>query len=163
MAAKLQNLDSNISSAGLLQAGKQHKKNKAERPDGSRFSHLLKKEQTTATVRNCNPQEILRDYLERISETGERLQKAPTPSVLKEYRRLIQGFLEQSTRELYQIDEDLGRLNFSTGQRKKYSLIRVIDQKLEELVKVVLREQDANLGILQRIEEIKGLLIDLLS
>ncbi|WGK68355.1 YaaR family protein [Candidatus Haliotispira prima] len=163
MAARLHSLDQNLSSAGLLQTQDRRRKGKTEKVSSSQFSRLLKKEELAAGSGIETRQEILQDYVEKISEAGRELQKAPTRMALKEYRRLVQGFLEQSLQNLYQIDEDLGRLNLSTGQRKKYSLIRVIDQELEELVKAVLSEQHANLDILQRIEQINGLLINLLS
>lgn len=146
--------------AGLLPLREQKKK--AENTINSRFSRLLSKKELNAQ-QNREVTEVLQDYLEKISEVGRRLQKAPTRNTLREYRRLIQGFLKQSMEGLYQIDEKLGRLNLSTGQRKKYSLICLVDQKLEELVQAVLREQRVNLGILERIEEINGLLINLLS
>ena len=164
MATKLHNLDQNLPSAGLLQAYDQRKKEKARKVNSNQFLQLLRQQGAASSLNGVDrQQEILKDYLERISQISWELQKAPTRSVLREYRRLIQGFLEQSVKGLYQIEEDLGRLNYSTGQRKKYSLIRVIDEKLEELIKAVLSEQHANLGILQRIEEINGLLINLLS
>ena len=160
MATKLHSLETNLPTAGLLPLREQKKK--AENTINSRFSRLLSKKELNAQ-QNREVTEVLQDYLEKISEVGRRLQKAPTRNTLREYRRLIQGFLKQSMEGLYQIDEKLGRLNLSTGQRKKYSLICLVDQKLEELVQAVLREQRVNLGILERIEEINGLLINLLS
>lgn len=164
MATKLHSLEPNISAANLLPLREQQKKSGGEKISASRFSRLLQRKQIDAPQSGeATQQEILQDYLEKISEVGWRLQKAPTRSTLKEYRRLIQGFLKQSLEGLYQIDEELGRLNLGTGQRKKYSLIGLVDQKLEELVQAVLREQRVNLAILERIEEINGLLINLLS
>ncbi|MEM9424286.1 MAG: YaaR family protein [Spirochaetota bacterium] len=161
MAAKLHNLDQNWPSTGLLRVREQRKKKRAESVRSAQFSQLLLEEE--AVLGAENRQEILKDYLERITQAGWNLQKAPTRSALREYRRLIQGFLEQTLKGLYQIKEDLGRLNYSSGQRKKYALIQVVDEKLAELVQTVLSEQQANLTILQRIEEINGLLINLLS
>ena len=164
MATKLHSLKQNLSVAGLLPLREQQKKTGKEKVAVSRFSRLLHGKQfDNQQVREAARQEILQDYLEKISEVGWRLQKAPTRNTLKEYRRLIQGFLKQSMEDLYQINEELGRLNLSTGQRKKYSLICLVDEKLEELVQATLREQRMNLEILERIEEINGLLINLLS
>jgi uncharacterized protein YaaR (DUF327 family) len=47
-------------------------------------------------------------------------------------------------------------------RRKKYMLIKVIDDKLETLSKEFLRGQSASLSILGRVEEINGLLVDLM-
>jgi len=46
-------------------------------------------------------------------------------------------------------------------QQKKYVIIRVIDEKLEDLAAHVLKSQGEQLDILDRIDEINGLLIDL--
>ena len=164
MAAKLQNLDQNLSAAGLL-AVRDQRGRKTERPAAGRakFLRLLQKQEgATAGVGATERGEQLRDCLEQVTRAGRRLQQAPSYSALREYRSSVQGFLQQSLAALYQTEEVLGRLNYSTGQRKKYCLIQVIDEKLEQLVRAVLNEQRANLEILRRIEEINGLLVDLL-
>ncbi len=159
MAAKLHKFDPNLSSGWLLHA-RDKRKEKTRNVSTSPFIELLDQE---SIVDFDEQQNLLKDYLEKIKQTGWKLQKTPTYSVLREYKRLIQGFLQQSLKGLYQLEEEVGRLNYSTGQRKKYSLIKVIDEKLGELIQAVLTEQNANLLLLQRIEEINGLLINLLS
>jgi hypothetical protein len=46
---------------------------------------------------------------------------------------------------------------------KKYTSIQVIDKKLEDLAAMLLRNQGQHIDMLSSLEEIKGLLIDLLQ
>jgi len=48
-------------------------------------------------------------------------------------------------------------------KRKRFTQIRVIDQKLERLVAELLADQHRQLDILGRVNEINGLLVDLLT
>ena len=47
--------------------------------------------------------------------------------------------------------------------RKKYTLVQVADRKLEELAVAILSGQAAQLDILARVEEINGLLVNMLQ
>jgi uncharacterized protein YaaR (DUF327 family) len=47
-------------------------------------------------------------------------------------------------------------------KRKKFTQVEIIDQKLEQLAAGILSNQKDQLGLLGKIEEINGLLVDLL-
>jgi uncharacterized protein YaaR (DUF327 family) len=48
-------------------------------------------------------------------------------------------------------------------KRKRFTQIRVIDQRLEQLVTAVLQNQGKQLNILERVNEIRGLLVNLIT
>ena len=48
-------------------------------------------------------------------------------------------------------------------KKKRFTLVKVIDEKLESLVAEILRGQSEQLKILERIEEINGLIVDIIS
>ena len=48
-------------------------------------------------------------------------------------------------------------------RRKKFTLVKVIDKKLESLAAEVLKNQRDQIGILSAIEEINGLLVNLIT
>jgi len=48
-------------------------------------------------------------------------------------------------------------------KRKRFTSIRVIDQRLERLVADILQDQAEQLEILNRIDEINGLLVNLVA
>ena len=165
MATELHHLRHNIpSDVRFLQTLEQKKQKNSKRIEPNSFFQLLKEASSTKiSETKDNQQAILEENLKRIVLVGERLQKAPSHATLFEYRNLIQAFLEKNLNGLYQVEESLGRINYGTGQKKKYIMLRLIDQKLEELIRLVLENQKANLGILKRVEKINGLLVDLIS
>ncbi|MCK5198436.1 MAG: DUF327 family protein, partial [Spirochaetales bacterium] len=48
-------------------------------------------------------------------------------------------------------------------KQKRYTIIRVVDEKLERLAAGVLQNQSDKLYILEKIEEINGLIVNLLK
>ena len=48
-------------------------------------------------------------------------------------------------------------------KRKRFTLVQIIDTKLERLAAGVLTEQKEQLEILRKVDEINGLLVDLLQ
>lgn len=164
--ARLGVIEQSLQAKSVLQP-QERKKAKSEKAGATgKFRALLETEQVQqAALQSEAPQQYdeLQDFLQEIVEVGQRLQKAPTNQTLRHYRVLVQSFLKKVVNSLYELDESLGRLNIGTGQRKKYAIIRMVDGKLNELLNLVLGEQHQNLQVLARIEQINGLLVDLLS
>jgi uncharacterized protein YaaR (DUF327 family) len=48
-------------------------------------------------------------------------------------------------------------------RRKRFTQVKIIDEKLESLVQAVLRNQGKQLDVLEKINEIRGMLIDLIT
>ncbi len=101
------------------------------------------------------------ELLDAVHEEGERLKEAPTMDNIQRYKGAVRGFLKLVVGKMLAVDEQTS----GTGvlRRKRFTQIRVIDQKLERLVAEVLRSQSRQLDILTRIDEIHGLLVDLLT
>lgn len=131
------------------------------------FFQLLKAKDLEAdrvdSVERGRDREILEASLQEIRQRGAHLRANFTKPALYEYRALIQRFLRQVINSMHQLEEVMGRLNVRTGHRKKYSLIRLIDEKLDNLLQLVLHEERDHLELLGKIESINGLLVDLLS
>jgi len=103
----------------------------------------------------------LEDALDRVHQLGERLKYDPTLTGVREYKEAVRNFLRLIVKGCYRIDEKTsskGILN-----RKKYTQIRVIDEKLERLAAEVMQGQREQLEILKRVDEIYGALVDLLQ
>jgi uncharacterized protein YaaR (DUF327 family) len=48
-------------------------------------------------------------------------------------------------------------------KREKITLVQVIDKKLEEMAAAIMRGQENQFSILAKIDEIRGLLVDLMG
>ena len=114
-------------------------------------------------IMNSYSKEITQDHLSRlledIDQQGQKLSETPTFRELQKYKELVKKFMGEASKNgvaLYQSESwDL------YGGNKTLKTVRVIDQKMIELTDQVLNQQKDGLSILERIGEMKGLLINL--
>jgi uncharacterized protein YaaR (DUF327 family) len=101
----------------------------------------------------------LQQLLQDIDHQGRQLFENPTFTELRKYKDLVKQFMGEVTKNgigLYQSE------SWDTyGGNKTLKTVQVLDRKLMELTNQVLHQQNAGLSILDRIGEIKGLLINL--
>jgi len=77
------------------------------------------------------------------------------------YRQAVSAFLAYIVNNMLTVEEQTSGGNIL--RRKRFTQLKVIDNKLESLVQAVLRNQGKQLDVLERINEIRGLLIDLIT
>ncbi len=140
------------------------KKDRGKKVSGTAFASLLSSTETNAstdsTSLSSSEDLTIEEYLDRIHESGEKLKKNPTYTLIKQYKKAVSGFIQYVIRNSFFVSEEIS--GFSAIKRKRFLLIRVIDQKLEKLASGILQNQKDQLELLKRVEEINGLLVDLL-
>ena len=97
-----------------------------------------------------------------VKESGDSLKRNPTMHTVKEYRQKVKQFIQFVVNNALKVSKVNSRLDILTGSRKSYTLIQVIDEKLNELGSLLLQEQSSNLTLLQKVNEINGLLVNFL-
>ena len=102
----------------------------------------------------------LQSVVDSIHQLGEKLLAYPVPDTLAAYKQAVRNFITHVTHTAYATKEYLSRKNILN--QKKYVLIQVVDEKLEKLSRNVLTSQKQQIDMLCCIEEIQGLLINLL-
>jgi uncharacterized protein YaaR (DUF327 family) len=103
---------------------------------------------------------LLRDLLEKIGEQGERVAARTDIAELKKYRQMVTDFLHEALRCTYEAEKNS---QFDAkGHYKEYAVVKKVDAELEKLTQQVLSEQRDNLGVLEQLGIIRGLLVDLL-
>ncbi|MDF2557326.1 MAG: hypothetical protein K0R71_1154 [Bacillales bacterium] len=106
-------------------------------------------------------QERLQQLLQDIDQQGQALSNSPTFTELRKYKNLVKQFMGEVNKNglgLYQTDTwD------PYGGSKTLKTVQILDRKLIELTDHVLNQQQNGLSLLDRIGEIKGLLINLYS
>ncbi|MFP4363015.1 MAG: DUF327 family protein [Spirochaetia bacterium] len=100
----------------------------------------------------------LEELLDSVHELGEKVKKNTQFSVLRQYKRAVQKFLYAVVKKTVIIEETVSGINIM--KRKRFSMIKVVDEKLNRLVTGVLQNQRSQLDILRRIDEINGMLVD---
>ncbi len=99
--------------------------------------------------------------LDGVTELGEELRRDPNPDRVKAYKGAVRRFMARVVRDSFQTEERTSG-GSSFRKRKKYTIIKVVDDKLESLAAEILRRQKDQLEILRRMDEIRGLLVDLM-
>lgn len=97
--------------------------------------------------------------LDGIHALGEELVKRRTMQALRAYREAIKRFLRQVVGDGLGIKEQESGSSILT--RKRYTMVTVINDNLERLVHGLMQSQEAQFTLLERVEEIQGLLVDL--
>jgi uncharacterized protein YaaR (DUF327 family) len=106
-------------------------------------------------------EEALRELLDDVHSSGDELKRRPFPEEIKRYKRSVRNFLHYVVENGYTIEERTSGINLL--KRKKFTLVQVVDRKLESLAASVLANQVTQIELLARIDEIAGLLVNLLQ
>jgi uncharacterized protein YaaR (DUF327 family) len=101
----------------------------------------------------------LAQWMEEIHKQGERLTRSMTLRELKQYRLLVQRFLESTVKRGVGLKEAKGWDR--RGRGRLYKIIEEVDQKLLEMADELLTQEQGRITILQQIGEIRGLLLNL--
>lgn len=96
-----------------------------------------------------------------IHKLGDQLAQYPSRENLSGYREAVSVFLKVIAKQSYIAESHLGQR--SILNQKKYTLIQTVDKRLERLAIGILQNQKDNLKILAQVEEINGMLFDLLQ
>lgn len=99
--------------------------------------------------------------MEEITQQGYRLGKRRDIRDMKQYRKLIQQFMN----EIVSHSHKFSRENFldKKGRHRVYGIIKQVNQALDELAEELLQEEKDHLAILSKIDEIRGLLLDIFT
>ena len=115
-------------------------------------------------------EESLNELLDEVHSSGDALSKRPFLSEISAYRTAVRNFINYVVENTFDTEEQNGiirRRKLSSGEsipeHTKYTYIKVIDTKLEGMAAAILRGQLNQLEILEKLDEIKGLLVDLLE
>jgi len=102
----------------------------------------------------------LESLLDEVHQSGERLKDNPTVDLVQAYKKAVRDFIHHVVERSYLVEEKSSGGNVL--KRKKYYRIAVIDESLERLAAEILRNQRDRLEILRRVDEINGMIVDLL-
>ncbi|WP_391118804.1 YaaR family protein [Psychrobacillus sp. L3] len=103
--------------------------------------------------------EILTRLLGDISTAGDRIARSRNLRDMAKFKMLIRKFLQEA------VDFGMGLKQSHTwnrfGEGRKLKLVETIDEKLVELAEEILDKEKSSIDLLDKIGEIKGLLINL--
>jgi uncharacterized protein YaaR (DUF327 family) len=100
-------------------------------------------------------QQQLEEMMKKIDRAGKRLITTRSVEDAKEYRRQIQDYLTYVVKNAYLLKKESSPFDFGVHTR-----IEIINKKLDEITKEVIEEQKTTIRLAEKIEELRGLLID---
>lgn len=104
--------------------------------------------------------EALQYALDEIDHKGQALVENRTVENLYEYKDLIRGFIEETVHKGFEMREKRG---FSRmGRAKVLRTVAEVDAKLVELTNLILKREHKEIGVLKKVGEIQGLLVNLI-
>ncbi|ACL70302.1 YaaR family protein [Halothermothrix orenii] len=103
--------------------------------------------------------ERLDKLLSIVDEQGQRLKESLDKNSLLEYKRRVKQFLRVVQKEFVKAHQSFSW--DSKGNLKTLTIIKKVDENLEVLHEMFMEEQADVLKIVQKIDEIRGLLLDL--
>lgn len=97
--------------------------------------------------------------IKEIEVQGQRLANRRTLIELKKYKEMVRNFLREVVSSGYQVKEEAGWDR--RGRYKVHVLVDRVNAKLEELTEEILQKEKSQVDILARVDEIRGLLVDM--
>lgn len=106
-------------------------------------------------------QDKLREMVEGITNQGQKISQHMDIRDLKVYRSMISNFIN----EVVANSHKFSRENFldKRGRHRVYGIVRLVDNKLDELAKELISSEKNQVNILERIGEIQGLVLDIIT
>ena len=126
------------------------------RPTDGTFKFML-----ASHIEEAELQTRLQGLMEEITIQGEKLAKRRDVKDIKHYRDLVKEFLN----EVVTHSHSFSRENFldRRGRHRVYGIIRLVDENLDQLAQELMKDEKDNLAILNKIGEIRGLLLDIFT
>jgi uncharacterized protein YaaR (DUF327 family) len=127
-------------------------------------------------LENMSPsEETAQALLDDVRSAGDDLRQRPVPGEILKYKKAVRNFLHYVVQNGYVVEEQEGIPNAQKPGYKgslwdpaakkatAFHVVQMVDQKLDKLAAEILAGQVSQLELLAKLEEITGLLVDLLS
>ena len=113
-------------------------------------------------IRNIEEKDLqkkLNSMMEQITVQGDKISKHMDIKDMKKYRELVKGFLN----EVVSRSHEFSRENFldRRGRHRVYGIVRLVDKNLDDLAGELVKDEKDHLAIISKIDDIRGLLLDI--
>lgn len=110
-------------------------------------------------IENNELQEKLSSLMKDIEEQGNKIAKHMDIKDMKRYRTLVKEFMNEVTANSH----EFSRENFldRRGRHRVYGIVKEVDKSLDDLAQELLKDEKDNLAILNKIDDIRGMLLDI--
>jgi hypothetical protein len=145
-------MDVKVNSVQNIQNIESVSKSKDAQSNDFKFTLLSK-------VDEAELQAKLNSMIESITEQGNKISKHMDVRDMRKYRETIKEFIN----EVVTHSHKFSRENFldRRGRHRVYGIVKLVDQNLDELAQELIKDEKNHLSILGKVDEIRGLLLDM--
>jgi len=105
-------------------------------------------------------QSYIQQLVGTIAEQGERMAKRADLSEFHRYREMIRKLLDETVSNGFAFKKY--RKFDMRGKNKTFAVIQCINDKLDEILQALLAEEADHLALLSTVDDIRGMLVDLM-
>lgn len=104
-------------------------------------------------------QKRLSTMMDDITAQGEKIAKHMDIRDMRRYRELVKGFMN----EIVNRSHEFSRENFldRRGRHRVYGIVKLVDKNLDDLAGELLKDEKDHIAVLEKVNEIQGLLLDI--
>ena len=112
-----------------------------------------------SAIDDAELKEKLSGLMDEITEQGKKISEHMDIRDMKKYRGLVKDFMN----EVVNRSHKFSRENFLDrgGRHRVYGLVKLVDKNLDDLAGELVKEEKDHLAILGKVDEIRGLLLDI--
>ena len=116
-------------------------------------------------IRTLSQEEAIILLQDEVRSTGDTLRQRQNPETILAYKQAVKNFIGYVAREAYTVTTKthMRRDRNNHLQTREFTQIAVINEKLDQFATELLYDQKKQLYILERLEEIYGLIINLIT
>ena len=135
--------------------------NRVETPKPTSVNDDTFKFTLISNIKEADLQAKISGLINEISEQGKKISKKTDIRDMRRYRELIKSFLNEVVSRSHQFSRE----NFldRRGRHRVYGIIKQVDDTLDELARELVKDEKDHLAILNKIGEIRGLLLDIFT
>ncbi len=139
-----------------IQQTQQVQQTQQAQPTDDTFRYMLE-----SNIEDAGLVERLNLMMQEITMQGDKIVKRMDVTDMLKSRSMIKEFMN----EIVNRSHKFSRENFldRRGRHRVYGIIRLVDEKLDELAQELVKEERDKLAILAKVDEIRGLLLDILA
>lgn len=147
------NVDFKVSDVG--QTAPVQQQNNVQQTDDS-FKFML-----ASNIEESELADRLNLMMQDIIQQGDKISKRMDVKDMRRYRTLIKEFMN----EVVNHSHKFSRENFldRRGRHRVYGIIRLVDEKLDELAQELVKDERDNIAVLGLVGEIRGLILDIFT
>lgn len=115
----------------------------------------------TSAIDDATLQQKLTGLMDDITLLGNHIAEHMDVRDMKRYRGLVKEFMN----EVVNRSHKFSRENFldSRGRHRVYGIVKLVDENLDALAEELMKEEKDHLTILGKVDEIRGLILDIFT